>query len=75
MNFFDFNAGSSQFNKMAVSSDFWIFWAISVPITILTVLTWYVWQKQQSEKGAQQKARKLPTRSICYNGRQDNCIA
>ena len=75
MNFFDFNAGSSQFNEMAVSSDFWIFWAISVPITILTVLTWYVWPKQQSEKGAQQKARKLPTRYISNKVRQDNCIA
>ena len=59
MNFFGVNAGSSQFDELAISSDFWIPWAMSVPITLLTVLTWYVWQAQQLKQGTKRKIHKF----------------
>jgi hypothetical protein len=64
MNFFDYSSGDTQTKAMTVSSNFWIFWAISVPLTISVILTWYVWQARQLKQRAQRKARELPTRNV-----------
>lgn len=33
----------SQSFQLRVSSDFWIFWAIAIPLTALVILTWVLW--------------------------------
>jgi len=75
MNFFDYNSGDTQTKAMTVSSNFWIFWAISVPLTISVILTWYVWQAQQFKPRAQRNEYKLPKQDIRRSGRQNNDLA
>jgi len=45
MTFFNFqNPGPS------VSSNFWIYWAVTIPITAIIVGIWYVWEKKRDAK-------------------------
>ncbi|KAF2704947.1 hypothetical protein K504DRAFT_415392 [Pleomassaria siparia CBS 279.74] len=41
MNFFDFKTDSEQ-QMWVVSDKMWVYWAVSVPLTLLTVLVWIV---------------------------------
>ncbi|KAK3073439.1 hypothetical protein LTR53_005017 [Teratosphaeriaceae sp. CCFEE 6253] len=43
MSFFDF-AGPGP----AVSGHFWLYWAIAVPLTVLTLVSWHLWQRGHS---------------------------
>jgi len=46
MTFFNFqNSGSP-----AVSHQFWIYWAVTIPLTIFIVGVWYVWEKRREAK-------------------------
>lgn len=38
MNLFDFDS-----NGVNISSRFWLYWAISLPLTILTLGIWAIW--------------------------------
>ena len=40
---------NSDGQRLQLTRDFWIYWAVTVPITILTVGVWHFWQ--QSLKG------------------------
>ncbi|CEL01498.1 hypothetical protein ASPCAL01080 [Aspergillus calidoustus] len=44
-NFFSFQGGSSDSLKgdWTVSSDFWLYWAVTVSLTLGTVLVWVLW--------------------------------
>jgi len=45
MTFFNFqNQGSS------VSDQFWIYWAVTIPVTVVIVAIWYVWEKRREKK-------------------------
>ena len=45
MTFFNFqNPGPS------VSDQFWIYWAVTIPVTILIVAIWYVWEKRREKR-------------------------
>lgn len=45
MTFFNFqNAGPM------VSNQFWIYWAVTIPTTILIVAMWYVWEKKRERR-------------------------
>lgn len=33
-----------------MSSLFWIYWAITIPVTILVVAVWYVWEKRREAR-------------------------
>jgi hypothetical protein len=37
-------------SSLVVSSHFWIYWAVTVPLTIAVVLIWLVWLKWQRLK-------------------------
>lgn len=41
MSFFDFDAQSETFT---ISKSFWMYWAVTVPVTILSVLLWWHWE-------------------------------
>jgi hypothetical protein len=45
MTFFNF-----QGTGPAVTSSFWIYWAVDIPITIIIVAVWYVWEKRREAK-------------------------
>ena len=45
MTFFNFqNSGPS------VSDQFWIYWAVTIPVTAIIVGIWYVWEKRREAK-------------------------
>ncbi|KAL8701982.1 MAG: hypothetical protein Q9201_004628 [Fulgogasparrea decipioides] len=46
MSFFNFSPGSmAHEGDWMVSEKFWLYWAISVPLTIITIASWLLWQK------------------------------
>lgn len=45
MTFFNFQNGEDT-----VSSQFWIYWAVSIPLTMIIVGIWYVWEKRREAK-------------------------
>lgn len=45
MPLFEWNAVS---DSMVVSKRFWIYWAVTVPLTFLTLLIWVLWTKKQA---------------------------
>jgi hypothetical protein len=45
MTFFNFqNSGSGE---PSVSEQFWIYWAVTIPVTTIIVGVWYVWEKRR----------------------------
>lgn len=47
MTFFNFqNSGSEP----AVSNKFWIYWVVTIPVTIMIVAIWYVWEKKRDAR-------------------------
>ena len=37
-------------NNKVVSNRFWIYWAVTVPLTCLTLLFWVLWTKRQARR-------------------------
>lgn len=47
--FFDFSpATKTQQESWVVSEKFWVYWAVSLPVTIATVASWLLWQHRSS---------------------------
>jgi cytochrome c-type biogenesis protein CcmH/NrfF len=42
MTFFNF-----QTSGPAVSPNFWIYWVVTIPVTVAIVIFWYVWEKRR----------------------------
>jgi protein-S-isoprenylcysteine O-methyltransferase Ste14 len=42
MTFFNF-----QNSGPAVSPNFWIYWVVTIPVTVAIVIFWYVWEKRR----------------------------
>jgi hypothetical protein len=46
MTFFNFqNSGAPS-----VSEQFWIYWAVTIPVTMIIVGVWYVWEKKREAR-------------------------
>lgn len=45
MTFFNFQDGNS-----VVSPQFWIYWAVTIPVTVVITAIWYVWEKRREAK-------------------------
>lgn len=45
MPFFDWNAAT---NSLLVSDMFWVYWAITVPLTLTTLAFWLLWTHRQT---------------------------
>jgi len=46
MSFFNFNPTTPPgSNTWHISDKFWIYWAFTIPTTLLTAALWVVWQK------------------------------
>ena len=49
MTFFNFSPGNEAHPEAwVVSEKIWIYWAISLPLTIITILSWLTWQRRFS---------------------------
>lgn len=46
MTFFNFQDDGSP----AVSQSFWLYWAVTIPCTIIIVGWWYVWEKKRERR-------------------------
>lgn len=42
MNFFDFEGPSGK-DSMTVSKHFWVYWLITIGLTLATILIWLLW--------------------------------
>jgi len=47
--FFDFSSSGDNLNP-TVSTKFWIYWVITVPVTMVIVGIWYVWERKRDER-------------------------
>ena len=46
MNFFSFDpTGDNGFPSFTVSHHFWVYWALSVPMTVATLVVWFWWTR------------------------------
>jgi hypothetical protein len=46
MNFFSFNPnGEDGHSSFTVSRHFWVYWALSVPMTVVTLAVWFWWNR------------------------------
>ncbi|KAF8856628.1 hypothetical protein BDZ45DRAFT_593973, partial [Acephala macrosclerotiorum] len=45
--FFSFEAPAGT---KIVSRQFWIYWVVSIPLTIIVILLWFAWYQHTSEK-------------------------
>lgn len=43
MSMFDWNAG-----KQVISDRFWIYWVVTMPLTLLTVISWLMWDHRRT---------------------------
>ena len=49
MTFFNFSPGSEAYQEAwVVSEKIWIYFAISLPLTVITILSWLMWQRTTS---------------------------
>ncbi|KAF7510226.1 hypothetical protein GJ744_006922 [Endocarpon pusillum] len=50
--FFNFTPESpSGQDSWVISSHFWIYWAFSAPLTIVTIILWFVWRRRYTDRG------------------------
>jgi hypothetical protein len=48
MSFFNFSPGDEvQPQKWTVSDEIWIYWAVTIPLTVVMVISWLMWQRWQ----------------------------
>ena len=53
MNLFDFNSGGNDAHEFTISKRFWIFPALTVPLTLLTLGSWYLFSRRRYLKREQ----------------------
>jgi hypothetical protein len=60
MSFFNYTPGTNdQPGKWHVSEEFWVYWVVAVPTSVVTVASWWLWRKY------------FPQRRIGENNEQD----
>jgi hypothetical protein len=40
-------SGEGTNGTLILSQDFWIFWAVSVPLTVITLASWWWWNRRR----------------------------
>jgi len=53
-----------------MSRDFWIYWAVTIPVTAITVVLWYWWQHRAENVELTDKSQET-TKSANQDKRQD----
>jgi hypothetical protein len=44
------SGSSKQTASLRVSRNMWIYWAITVPLTVMTFLVWILWSRRENQK-------------------------
>lgn len=44
------SSDSSGSDPPVVSNQFWIYWAVTIPLTIVIVLCWYIWEQRREKR-------------------------
>jgi hypothetical protein len=47
-------SSDSSSSTPAVSHQFWIYWAFTIPLTVVIVLTWYIWERRREKRYAEE---------------------
>jgi hypothetical protein len=45
---------SSNSNPSVVSNQFWIYFAIAIPLTLFVVLFWWIWERRREKRYAEE---------------------
>lgn len=64
INMFDWGGSNDgETTSLRVSQSIWIYWAITVPLTVLTFLVWMFWSRSENHKTSKRLMiyRKAPT--------------
>jgi hypothetical protein len=48
------SSASSSSNPPVISNQFWIYWVVTIPLTIIIVLTWYIWERRREKRYAEE---------------------
>jgi len=48
------SSDSSSSNPPVVSNQLWIYFAVTVPVTIVIVLSWYIWERRREKRYAEE---------------------
>ena len=54
-----FQWGTETAGDTLVSKYFWIYWAVSIPLTILTLSLWFIWMRLQTRRHRDQDAEQI----------------
>lgn len=60
-------SGAEATSRSSVSPDFWVYWAVTVPLTIVTLTGWAVWwkfEKYRFDRDVQHAIQEQPRRSV-----------
>ncbi|KAF7959731.1 hypothetical protein EAE96_001341 [Botrytis aclada] len=60
--FFDFQNESGL--RAAVSPSFWIYWAITVPVTLIILVFWYLWERKRDERFIRERNEREETEDL-----------
>jgi membrane protein implicated in regulation of membrane protease activity len=56
------SGGTSE--MLIVSPDFWIFWAVSAPLTVITLALWWWWNQRRLRKDGNDTSGKAVVREV-----------
>lgn len=61
MNFFNFNSDSNNpyIDGISMSKNFWLYWIITIPLTIATLGIWLMWHYSEVVTGAVKRALRV----------------
>jgi hypothetical protein len=50
----DNSTSTDSSNPPVVSPQFWLYWAISLPLTLAIVMIWWIWERQREKRYEQE---------------------
>jgi hypothetical protein len=57
MSIFDFSSSTST-GSVTVSSNFWMFWAVTIPLTLIVLAIWKLWMRFVSRSSLEDESKK-----------------
>jgi hypothetical protein len=56
MSMFDFSSSSTS-SSVLVSSNFWMFWVVTIPLTFAILIIWKVWMRIERRLASEDKSK------------------
>jgi hypothetical protein len=67
MSMFDFSSTSGT-GSVKVSSNFWMFWAVTIPLTFIVLVIWKIWMKFVVKKSMLEDESKKEEEMVAWKG-------